>query len=84
MSKKDGGDVVPGVFGGKGTIEHLIKHLREDANPEGPAVLLFENKKGDVVPVVLNIGTEDLCFFMKILDNCITSIMNGNDWQEED
>lgn len=81
---KGRGDVVPGAFGGKHTIEHLINHLREDANPEGPAIIMFENKKGDIVPVVLNISTEDLCFFNKIFDLRISEVMNGNDWEEKE
>lgn len=84
MTEKDKDGVVPGMFGGKGSVEHLIRHLREDANTEGPAILMFEDKRGDIVPVLLNISIEDLCFFSRILDGTITDLMSGNDWQESD
>jgi hypothetical protein len=82
---KDGDEVVPGMFGGKGTVEHLIRHLRKDANSEGPAILIFEDKKGDIIPVLLNISVEDCCFFSKVLDNTITTLMSDDDdWKEVD
>ena len=85
MAKKEGGEVVPGVFGGKHTIEHLIKHLREDANPRGPVILMYEEKNsGDIIPVLFNISTEDVCFFAKTLDITINRILEGEPWSEDE
>ena len=85
MSKdKEGGDVVPGMFGGKHTIEHLIENLREHAKPEGPALIMFDNKAGDVIPIVLNLSLEDLCLYKEILGGIIRNMISGGDWEEGD
>ena len=78
----EGGGVVPGVFGGNHNIEHLIKHLRDDAKPEVPALVMFENKDGEFVPIVLNLTTEELCLFKEMLGGIIRSMMNGSEWEE--
>ena len=83
MAKKGGGDVEPGVFGGKHNIEHLIKDLREHAKPEGPALVMFDNEKGDVVPIVLNLSLEDLCLYKEVLGGIIRTMISGGDWEEE-
>lgn len=84
MAKKDGGDVVPGVFGGKHTIEHMIKHFREESTPKGSAILMFENKAGDIIPVVLNLSLEELCLCKEILGNIILTMLNEEEWEEKD
>jgi hypothetical protein len=80
----EGGEVVLGKFGGKHTTEHLIEAIREQAIPVGPALVMFENKEGDFVPIVLNLSIEELCLCKEILGSIIQNMISGQEWREDE
>ena len=80
----DDGNVVLGTFGGKLTLDHLLKQIKEEAKEGDPVLIFYTTKDGRVKPVSLDTTVDDFCYMGKLLDVIISDCLREDMGQDEE